>query len=821
LAVRWAWRIVVAVLGLMVVVPAVAGGCCWLWLRTGLPAYQGTLTLPGPGAPIRIVRDGRAVPRIQARTMDDAYFALGYVHAQDRLWQMDLMRRFGAGRLAEIFPRDGGDRMVRQDRSMRALGLYGLARTSYQALAPEVRHALDAYAAGVNAWLTTRRGPLPLEFQLLGYRPEPWQPADSLVWGKLEALQLSGNFRDELLRARLLVRLSAREVDDLFPAVSGPVTLAGAVPKAPGAIAASPADRAVATLFGDRGFTAMLEATAAALPPPPGPDTASNEWAVAGNATSTGRPILANDPHLGLQAPILWYLARIETPELTLSGATVPGLPFHLLGHNGTIAWGVTATGSDTQDLFVERLDPADPDRYLTPDGPKPFATRTETIVRRGRPDLLVTVQATRHGPVLPEDSPLADTRGPAGHVLALAFTGLSGSDTTAEALYRLDRARSWDEFVAALRLYQTPQVNFVYADTAGTIGFYAPGLVPIRAHGNGLVPVPGWSGDYDWTGMVPFEALPHAVNPPSGRMVNANNAPVGPDYPWLLATRWPDPYRAGRINALLDQGGPQSAATSVAMQLDDVSLPARRLLPLMLPRPGPETAALSGIAQTAVAVLEHWNGTVGRRDPAPLIFSWWLREFNRQMFSERLGPLFPDYWDLHPAVIEHILTEAPGWCDRPGEPGTRTCADLLRTSLEATVRTLADRHGDRPGRWRWGDEHRATFEHPLLAHIPVLGWLFAIGIAADGDDFTLDRGGSRVSDGAAPFADIHGPGLRAVYDLANLDQSLFMIATGQSGNPISPHYRDLIESWRDGAMINLGAVTGGMRTSTLTLMPP
>jgi penicillin amidase len=800
---RWAWRLFFGVLILGVAVPAVVGGGGWLWLRTGLPSYEGTLMLPGLGAPVQILRDGRAIPHIQARTMDDAYFALGYVHAQDRLWQMDMMRRLGAGRLAEVMPGGGKDWAVRHDRSMRALGLYRLARSSYDALAPEVRRALDAYAAGVNAYLEHRREPLPIEFQLLGYRPEPWQPADSLVWGKLNALQLSGNFRDELLRARLLVRLSARDVDDLFPTESGPTTLADAL--------SNPAT----------GFAALLESTAAALPPPPGPNTASDEWVVAGNGTSTGRPILANDPHLGLQAPVLWYLARIETPELTLSGATMPGVPFHLLGHNGTIAWGVTATGSDTQDLFVERLDPTNPGRYLTPDGAVPFATRSETIARRGQSDLVVTVQETRHGPVLPEDSPLADTRGPPpGHVLALAFTGLSGSDTTAEAIYRLDRARSWDEFVAALRLYQTPQLNFVYADTAGTIGFYAPGLVPVRDHGNGLVPAPGWSGLYDWTGMIPFDALPHAVNPPSGRIVNANNAPIGPDYPWFLAARWPEPYRARRIDALLDRGGPQSAAASVAMQLDTVSLPARLLLPLMLPRPGPDTEALSRTARAAVALLRPWGGTMGRQDPEPLIFSWWLREFNRALFAERLGPLFSAYWDLHPAVIEHILNDAPTWCDRPGEPGTRTCADLLRTSLEATVRTLAARFGDDPSRWHWGDEHSAPFDHPLLARIPVLRSLFAIGIATDGDNFTLNRGGSHISDDLAPFADTHGPGLRAVYDLANLDQSLFMIATGQSGNPLSPHYQDLVGSWRDGAMITLGAGPRGVRTSTLVLVP-
>ncbi len=643
---------------------------------------------------------------------------------------------------------------------------------------------------------------MPIEFQILGYRPEPWRPADSLVWGKLQALQLSANFREELLRARLLTRLTPREVDDLFPTGAGPVTLA-------------------ADLLGSGGgFASLLERVAGALPTPPVSNTASNEWVVAGARTSTGRPILANDPHLSLGAPVLWYLARLETPELTLAGATVPGLPFHLLGNNGTIAWGMTATGSDTQDVFVERLDANDPTRYQSPDGAMRFTTRSELIKVRGGTEHRVSVRASRHGPVLADDSPLADTRPAPGYALSLAFTGLSANDTTAEALYRLDRARTWDDFVAALRLYQTPQVNIVYADTSGAIGFYAPGLVPVRGRGKGLVPVPGWETTFDWTGTVPFDALPHALNPPSGRFINANNAPTGPDYPYLLAARWPDPSRAQRIAELLDRDGQESTAASLAIQQDTVSLPARRLLPLMLPRPGADTEALSRTARAAVALLQRWNGTMGRDAPEPLIFSWWLREFNRLVFADRLGPMFPEYWDLHPDVVEHILSEAPTWCDQMSAPGTRTCSDALRSSLETAVRTLADRYGDHPELWRWGDEHRAGLEHALLSRIPGLGWLFDIGVETDGDAFTINRGISHVADPDKPFADVHGPGLRSVYDLADLDQSLFMIATGQSGNPLSPHYGDRVTTWRDGAMISLAPLKPGPRARTLVLTP-
>lgn len=797
-------RVVIGVIAVALLVAALALGGGWLWLRGGLPDYTGTVAVSGLTGPVRVVRDARGIPRIQAGSMDDAYVALGFVHAQDRLWQMDMTRRLGAGRVAEIFPADFRDWAIRQDRATRALGLYRLAESSVAALAPEVRRALERYAAGVNAYLETRRGPLPIEFQILGYRPEPWRPADTLVWGKLEALQLAGNFRDELLRARLLTRLPASQVDELLPRTSagGAVTLAGDL-----------------EALGGR-FAAMLDGVAAALPAPLGPAPASNEWVIGGAHTVSGKPILANDPHLGLSAPSPWYLARIETPELVLSGATAPGVPFHLLGHNESIAWGVTMPGSDTQDLFVERLAANDPTRYLTPTGARPFDTRAEVIKVRGRPDQTLIVRATRHGPVLPEDGSMANAKAPPGHVLALAFTGLSSADTSAEAIYRLNRARDWDGFAAALRFHQAPQGNFVYADTSGAIGFLAPGVVPIRARGDGLVPVPGWTGAYDWTGTIPFDALPRAVDPPSGRLVNANNRVVGPDYPYLLAARWPDDWRAGRINALLDRRDRQSVSTTVAAQLDVTSPAALRLVPHMLPREGADTQALSRTAQAAVALLRRWDGGMSRHQPEPLIYSWWLRAFDRALFAERLGPLYAEYQGSHPRVIEHVLTEAPSWCERPSAPGARACSDLLRASLETTVRALAERYGESPAAWHWGSEHVAPFEHPLLARVPLLGRLFALDLAADGDAHTVNMGAGGGGDARTPFADLHGPGLRAVYDLDGLNGSLFMIAPGQSGNPLSPHYGDLARSWRDGAAITLGGAATSAAVETMVLLP-
>lgn len=790
----WLRRLLGGLVVLVVPVPLLVAAGGWFWLSRSLPASDGTVTLPGLTAPVAVVRDRHAVPHIFARTDDDAYFALGYVHAQDRLWQMDMMRRAGAGRLSEVL----GDAPLRIDRAMRTFGFHRLAEASYAALAPEVQRALDAYAAGVNAWLSNRSGPLPIEFQLLGYTPEPWTPADSLVWGKLMAYQLSSNYRAELLLARLIQRLSPRQVRDLFPETP---------PDAPTTLAAE-----LRHLDFDTAWSA--------LPPPLGPATASNEWVLAGTRTTTGTPILANDPHLGLGAPILWYLTRIETPDLHLAGATVPGVPFHILGHNDAIAWGLTTTGSDVQDLFVERIDPADPARYQTSDGSEPFQAREEVIAVKGGADVHLTVRATRHGPVISDIDPGGSAAALPGtdHVLALAFPAFAEGDTGAEAVYRLNRARDWPQFQAALRLFRAPQQNIVYADTAGNIGFLAPAWVPVRKAGDGRLPVPGWTGAYDWTGFIPFDALPRAWNPASGRIVNANNAVVGPDYPHFLTAEWEDHYRAARLHQVLDSDRLESLDSTAALQMDDVSLPARELLPLMLPVQPNNPPAVE-----AVDLLRRWDGRMRRDRPEPLIFEWWLRDLNRALYADELGPLFPDAWRLRPQAVRHMLAEAPEWCNDVTVKVARSCADVLRTSLDTTLDTLRQRHGDRIADWRWSREHRAPLTHQVLSRVPLLGNLLDIGIDTDGGAYTVNRGATWIADPEAPFAHTHGAGFRGVYDLGKLEQSRFIIATGQSGNPLSPHYGDLVRPWRDGQSVTLAGSRDAVAADglgTLVLQP-
>lgn len=784
---RWVWRALTGILLLLTAGLALG----YFWLRSGLPDYDGERTLAGLKAPVTVVRDAAAIPHIRAESAADAYFALGYVHASDRLWQMDLQRRIGAGRLSELA--FIGESALRLDRLMRTLGLYRDAAASFGRLPAEVRAALEAYSAGVNAWLGSRSGPLPPEFMALRYEPEPWIPADSLVWGRLIALQLSGNFRTELLRAALAEILVPALLEDLFPPGIGypPATLAA-------------------------GEARTLRA---ALPPRLGPDTASNEWVVSGEHTGTGLPILANDPHLALDAPILWYLATIRTPELTVTGATVPGVPFTLLGHNGTVAWGFTTTGSDVQDLFIERVDPADPARYLTPEGSEPFLVREEIIRVHGRDEpVRLTVRTTRHGPVLSDIDPEAAGRAGDGHVLALAWTALTKDDLNVEAIYRLNRARDWENFRAAMRLWRAPQQNVVYADTAGNIGFFSPGDVPIRRDGDGRNPVPGWSGAFDWRGLIPFEELPQGYNPPAGRFVNANNAVVGPDYPHFLAWAFEEPYRARRIEAMLEETSPLTVAGSQAMQLDTLSLAAAELLPLMLTVRAPDAHAAE-----ALATLRRWDHRMNRELAAPLIFRTWLLELGRALYADELGDGFDDYGGLEPMVLRRMLTQRRIWCDDTETEAAETCEDMLAASLSSALDRLEAKYGADPSEWRWGDAHRAPLDHPIFSRVPVIDRLFDLGLQTDGGEFTVNRGGMDVGDAATPFAHVHGAGFRAVYDLADLTESQFMIATGQSGNPLSEFYGNLTLPWRDGDYLTIGPMTDGAPRDpigTLTLHP-
>ncbi|MBM3582863.1 MAG: penicillin acylase family protein [Alphaproteobacteria bacterium] len=734
-----------------------AGGLAYL--STSVPTLEGRVEAPGLGVAAAIVRDARGVAYIDARSLDDAAFALGYAHAQDRLFQMDLQRRSGAGTLSELF----GARTGSFDRFLRTLGFQRLVETDWPALTSATRSLLEAYATGVNAFLAGHEGPWPPEYALLRVDPAPWRPTDCLLVLKSLNLVLGTNMHDELNRLRLAGRLDLEQIADLWPAMPGE----------------------------------ML----APLPAPPilpsGSTGGSNSWVVSGGRTTTGLPLLANDPHLGLGLPGLWYLARMTvapadgTIATTLAGATVPGLPFLVLGHNGAVAWGFTNAYVDTQDVFVERIDPADPGRYLTPGGAQPFVERDELLRIKGEADQILRMRETRHGPVISDVHWDAMNLVPADHVLTLRWTALDPADPTADAALAVTTAGSVDAFVAASRAYRSPMQTMIVADRAGHIGLAIPGAVPVRPDGvDGSMPAPGWTGSHDWLGTTAIGRLPGDRDPTSGMIVTANARVVPPDFPLLLARDWPAPYRARRIADALRATSRLDVAAMSALQTDVHSLAVAELLPA-LRAVGPPSSE----ARAALDLLEGWDGTMAADAPQPLIVAAWMVALWQRLVADELGDMYAELSAPDPVLLEAILRgERARWCDDTTTDATETCPAVAAAALDDTVVTLASQFGADPSAWRWGAAHRARHAHPIFSRIPLVGDLFTIEQPIGGDRYSVDV--SSLGWGKDPFVSAFGAGFRAVYDLADLDASRFVIAVGQSGNPFSEHYTDLADAW-------------------------
>jgi penicillin amidase len=547
-----------------------------------------------------------------------------------------------------------------------------------------------------------------------------------------------------------------------------------------------------------------------ALPAAVGPNYASNNWVVDGRHSASGKPILANDPHLAFGAPGFWYLAQLETPQHQITGATAAGVPLVVIGHNERIAWGLTTTTADVEDLFVEQVDPADPERYLTPQGSAPFQSRHETIVVKGAAPVDIAIRETRHGPVLSDALPTGAAE--PGFVLALAATFTTADDRSAEALWEVNRAGDWPSFRAALRQFVGPIQNIVYADVDGNIGFMAPGRVPIRRSGQGWLPSPGWTGSHDWTGFIPFEALPSAVNPPAGHFISANNKIVPDSYPYFLSRDWDLPNRAERIEALLAATPMQSPASSAAIQADTLSLMAQHLVPLMT-----GIVAQNAAAREAVERLRRWDFHMDMDKVEPLLFTAWLREFSRAILFGRFGDAVADYWDLRPGVIEAVLHERPDWCDDPKRPGEESCGTRLAEALDAALARLRRDYGADMAQWQWRRAHVAIFSNAVFSRIPILRDWLEIAIPTAGAYDTLNRGPSTIRDDERPFEQRFGAGLRMIIDLASPENARMIATPGQSGDPLSAHSADLLKRWRDFGWLVPGRAVA---VSTLVLVP-
>ena len=735
---KWIGRGVVALVALVII--AAVGG--YFWLRTSLPQVDGSITVAGLRAQVEIARDDRGVPSIQAQSLDDAYFAVGFLHAQDRLFQMDLMRHVGAGRLSEMVGAMG----VPTDKLMRTLGLYPQAEQQVAAASPGLKSALEAYAAGVNAFLAQRSGALPLEYQLLRTTPEPWRPADSLVWGRIMALQLSANWYDE----RLNLSLKKTLPPDLFQ---------------------------------------LLMPEASSLAGLPSPwfgrlSVASNNWVIAPSKSESGAPMLANDPHLGLGAPSIWYLVHVVTPDRSWAGVTSPGMPLMVIGANDNVAWGLTTTGGDTEDLFEEKPVAGDPSRYQTPDGTALFETRSETIKVKGGSDVAFTVRKTRHGPVLTD---LDDDRKPDDPIFALSAAFMLPGDRSGEGLYAMNMATSADAFHAALANFHAPQQNVVYADRAGHIGFLVAGRVPLRkkTYAAGLLPAPGWSGDYDWIGTLPFDQLPQSRDPAKGWLATANNKVIDDDYPHFISGRWPEDGRYRRIVEMLE-GKPVFSATDFeSMQLDTLSAPLRELIQAWLPQ-------VKDADPTVTALLQNWDGRVGRDRLEPLIATLWMSRTAALLLKGKMGHTFSDWWFWEDDALRRLLSD-PKWC------APKSCGAILSASLADTIATLKKQLGNDPKAWQWGALHRMHFQNPVLRNVPLLSDWLDPDLPTDGDMFTVNRGVPVESADPVALPDVHGPTMRLIVDMKDPMQARITLAGGQSGNPLSPHYADWLVDWRDG----------------------
>ncbi|MBX0329303.1 penicillin acylase family protein [Oscillochloris sp. ZM17-4] len=769
---------VVAILAL-----ALAGGG-YLWLRRSLPVTSGTVQVAGISAPVTIARDSDGVPHIRGQSEADALFGLGYAHAQDRLWQMEFQRRIGGGRLSEVF----GESTLDTDRFLRTLGVRRAAASAAAALSPATRALLDAYVAGVNAYVDGHRDALPVEFAILGVSPEPWSATDVIAWQKMMAWDLGGNWTDELLRAHLEAQLGPEAAAQLMPGSgpSDPIILpdgGDARRDAPVGRPDAPPGRLYAGTSGLLAIDRQIQESLGLG----GELIGSNNWVIAGSRTTTGMPLLANDPHLGAQIPSIWYLAQITGGAIDAIGATLPGLPGIVIGHNARIAWGVTNTGPDVQDLYAEHVNARNEVEYQGQW--EPLTIIPETIKVKGQDDLTLYVRVSRHGPLI------SDVTAGTGDPLAFRWTALDPEDNTMEAFLGIDRAGSWDEFTAALTHYHAPMQNFVFADVDGNIGYYAPGALPVRAQGDGSRIAPGWDGSHDWTGYAPFAGLPHSYNPPAGFIATANNKVVPEGYPYLIGTAFAAPYRAARIVELIQSKPKLSPDDIAAMQADVVSLQAREILPYLL-----EAVPAGARERQALDMLRGWDGSMAGDSAAAAVYNAYYQAIPQQLFGDELRDLFEsDYTGetgYHAMVIAQTLADqgAP-WCDDVNTPAAESCADTLGLALTAGLEDMATAQGsENIATWRWDKVHLTMFPHNPFDKVGALKPIFSRSVPNGGDGFTVDVAPVRRSE---LYKQYHVPSYREIINLGDLDASRFMHTTGQSGQALSNNYSNFITRWQ------------------------
>ncbi len=792
---RWLMRITTGLIGLAVLTFVLA----YYFASRSLPDYDQTTTVAGITAPVEIVRDNANVPHIFGATDFDVYYALGYAHAQDRMWQMTMLRRTAQGRLSELF----GARTLPIDTLLRRLDLYNTAVASVPDQSPETAAALESYADGVNAWLFKvaegARGRGAPEMWMFNHPISPWEPADSIAIIKVMALQLSSHLEHEVLRARTSLMVGPERVQDILPDVPGPgiaelPEYASLVPDVPT-------------------YTANMRAPYDPISPvKPAPLAgASNAWAAGPRRSASGGTLLANDPHLGLTAPSVWYLARLELASGGVIGGTIPGVPVVLTGRSDLLGWGITSSYLDDQDLFIEEVNPDNPLEYRTPSGWEPFQTRDSIINVNEGSAVTLKLRWTENGPVLAPDQYDLGTITPPGHVVSLGWTALSRDDTTMTAAINLMQAKEIDEAFDAAEGYVAPAQNLTVADRT-QIGMKIIGAMPRRDpqhQSQGRLPSFGYIPENRWDGIFPATSNPKFTDPPGDILGNTNNKTVDLAFPEHVSFVWGDTQRIYRWRRLMQAREVHTRESFIEAQLDTVSFTARALLPLIgadlwftgeaAPDGTPERRR-----QVALDLLAAWNGEMNEHLPEPLIYAAWVRALQDRLTRDELGLLQSEFTHADPLFIERVYRDVDGasaWCDILQSAPVETCADISRLALDDALIWIDENQGTTIAALRWGDAHQATHDHPVLGDVPLLNWFVNIRQSTSGGDHTLQRGRTSGVD-PNPFHNVHAAGYRGVYDFADPDSSVFVTATGQSGHPLSRYYDNLGELWRRGEYV-------------------
>jgi penicillin amidase len=811
----WFKRALAALAALLLLAAAAAG----IYIYRATPALDGELQAAGLRARVSVARDAADVTHIKAQSPRDAWFALGYVHAQERGWQLEFNRRVMHGELSEVF----GPATLDTDKLLRTLGVARAAERQWQGLPAEGREAMQAYSEGINAFYAGSSQALSPEFQILGVKPGgasgvAWSPTDSLAWSLMMALDLSGNWGTEFARLSAARVLKTPELWQLFPPYPGEQPASRAdfsklyadlgvyrtdLPATPKVSSSRPAPATVAMAQGINGWAGALGEVEG---------KGSNNWVVAGAHSASGKPLLANDPHLGLSAPAVWYFARLQAPAggndtgLDVIGATLPGLPFVVMGRTQKMAWGFTNTAPDVQDLYLEQVNPANPRQYRIPSAGASkaeawadFETRRETIKVKGQPDVVLDVRESRHGPVLSDvqksHAELLDTR---KYVLALRWSALDDDNQTVLAGLRANRAQSAQELVDAFAAYHSPMQNVVTADVAGGVAFKAAGKVPLRKPDNdirGIAPSPGWDVRYDWAGWLPYAQTPEAGRAAieaRGWWATANQRITPPAYPFFIGQDWTVPYRHNRIEQLLAATPRHDVASMQKIQADQLSPATVKLLPfLQKTLAQPVKHPLADATRKAMA---GFDGVMRADQAAPLVFAAWADELTRGIVGGKLGEATfrPLYGKRHfRSTLEDVLERQDGnWCGAAG------CEAQSAAALLRALDRLQTAYGTDMGSWTWGRAHPALSAHKPFGNVAWLAPWFDVRVPTGGDTFTVNVGQYWATGDATPFANRQAASLRAIYDMGDPENSRFIYQTGQSGLVFSGRYRDMRDSW-------------------------